>query len=169
MRRRVSVAIAVMAAMIGGGAGAALAGHGPAGEFGGPPPGAERGPGHFFERMAKILKLSDAQKGKIQTFLDAEQEQGKALRDKLHENRKKLMQAAEAATFDEAATRKIAMAQGQLEAELTLSRIRTQSRINAVLTDDQRELLKELRPPGPEHRPAPEQWNPQPPGNPAAE
>lgn len=146
MKKKLMVTVVLAAAMIGGGSGAVLAGHGPGGGLGGRPPGMEMGPGGFEGRMAKVLKLSDAQQNQIKAVNDAEREQVKPLLDKMHESRKLLMQAAEATVFDEAAVRAMAAEQARIEAELTVSRIRVQTQINALLTADQRELQKNLRP-----------------------
>jgi len=146
MKRKLMVTVVLAVAMIGGGTGAVLAGYGPGGSFGGPPPGREMGPGNFEGRMAKVLKLTDVQQTQIKALLDAEREQVMPLIDKMQESRKLLMQAAEATNFDEAAVRAIAVDQAKIETELTVSRIRVHSRINALLTQDQRELAKNLRP-----------------------
>ena len=146
MKRKLIAATLFMAAMIGGGAVAVQAGHGPGGEFGAPPPRAEMGPGKFVMRMAKVLKLSDTQKGEIKTILEAEQSRVRPLLEKLRENRKLLMEAGEATTFDEPAVRGIAAAQAQIETELIVARVRAQSQIHALLTAEQRELLKNLMP-----------------------
>lgn len=145
MKKKLMITVVLAAAMIGGGTGAVLAGYGPGGGLGGPPPGKEMGAGFFQERMAKVLKLTDAQQIRIKTISDAEQEQLKPLFDKMHESRKLLMQAAEATVFDEAVVRALAAGQARIEVELTVSRTRVQNQINAILTPDQRELLKNLR------------------------
>lgn len=153
MKRKLLAATVLTVALMGGGTGAVQAGFGPGGGFG-PPPGAGPGPGDFVFRMAKVLKLTDAQQGQIQAILDAEAEQVKPMLDKLHENRRLLMLAGEATAFDESAVRNIATAQAQVEIELTVARICTQSRINGVLTAEQLELLQHLRP-DPGRRPQP--------------
>jgi protein CpxP len=142
MKRKLVLMVVLVAAMIGGGTGAVLAGYGPGGCSGGPQPG----PGGFEGRMAKVLKLTDTQQSQIKAILDAEREQNKTLFDKMHENRKLLLQAGEATTFDETTVRALAAGQAQLEAELTVSRIKVQTQINTILTSDQREMLKNLRP-----------------------
>jgi Spy/CpxP family protein refolding chaperone len=146
MNRKLVLTVVLASAMIGGGSGAVLAGHGPGGEFGGPPPGAERGVENFEARMAKILKLTDAQQSKIKAFRDAERKQLKPLFDKMHESRKLLVQATEATTFDEAAVRALASEQSKIKTELIVSRAKVQNQINALLTPEQRELAKNLRP-----------------------
>jgi len=141
------IVMAILAtSIIGGGTGAVLAGHGPVGEFGGPPPGMEMGPGGFEERMAKILKLTETQQDQIKAVFDTEHDLVKPLFDKMHESRNKLMSLAEATQFDEAAVRIIANEQAITETELIVSRTRVQNKINGLLTHEQRELLKNLRP-----------------------
>lgn len=149
MKRKLIVSVALVAAMIGGGTGAVLADHRPGG-FG----GAEMGGGGFDGRMAKILKLTETQQSQIKTVFDTEHELLKPLFDKMHESRKQLMQAADSPVFDEAAVRTIAGEQAKVEIELMVSRARVQSKVNALLTSEQRELLKALRP-GMDHRPPP--------------
>ena len=146
MKMKLMVMVVLAAAMIGGGAGAALAGHGPGGEFGGPPPGMEMGSDSFEGRMAKALKLTDVQQSQIKTLLDAEREQVKQFIVKMQESRKLLVQAAEATTFDEAAVRALAVDQAATETELIVSRAKVQNQVYALLTTEQRELLKNLRP-----------------------
>ena len=146
MEMKLIVMVVLAAAMIGGGTGAALAGHGPGGEFGGPPPGMEMGSDSFEGRMAKALKLTDVQQSQIKTLLDAEREQVKQFIVKMQESRKLLVQAAEATTFDEAAVRALAVDQAATETELIVDRTKVQNQIYALLTTEQRELLKNLRP-----------------------
>lgn len=148
MKRNLIITTLLAAAMIGSGANAVLAGHGPMPDFGGPPPGMERAADHFEERMAKILKLTEAQQTQIKALLDAEREQIEPLREKMHESRDKIKQAADATVFDEAAVRAVAVAQSQIEVELIVTHSRTRNKVNALLTPEQRELLSNLRPEG---------------------
>ena len=146
MKNRLIVIAVLAATSIGGGTGAVLAGHGPSGEFGGPPPGMEMGSGGFEGRMAKVLKLSATQQSQIKAVFDTEHDLVKPLFDKMHESRKQLMALAEATVFDETAVRTIAHGQAATETELIVSRARVQNKINGLLTQEQRELLKNLRP-----------------------
>lgn len=148
MNNRMIVMALLAATIIGGGTGAVLAGHGPSGEFGGPPPAMEMGPAGFEGRMAKILKLTETQQNQIKAVFDSEHDLVKPLFDKMHESRKQLMSIAEAVVFDEAAVRTIAHDQAATEIELIVSRTRVQNKINGLLTQEQRELLKNLRPEG---------------------
>jgi len=106
--------------------------------------------------MAKMLGLSETQQKQIKDILKTERGKNAALREKMGEYRQQLHAAAQAATFDEAAVRAIAAKQAQAEIELTVSRARVQSRINAILTAEQCALEQKLRPPigpGPGHPP----------------
>lgn len=146
MRQKLMVAVVLAAAILGGGAGSVMAGFGPGGELGCGPPDMKMETGGLEARMAKVLKLTESQQSQIKTILDSEREQVKEFFDKMHENRKLLMQAAEATVFDEAAVRSLAVAQAAVEIELTVSRTKVQSQINALLTAEQRELFQLLRP-----------------------
>ena len=145
MKTKLMVMTILAATIIVGGAGAVLAGHGPGGEFGEPPPGMEMGSGGFEGRMAKVLKLTDTQQSQIKAVFDTERDLVKPLFDKMHESRKQLMSFAEATVFDEATVRIIAHEQAITEIELIVSRTRVQNKINGLLTQEQRELLKNLR------------------------
>lgn len=145
MKRQLSI-IALTAALIGGGTLSAHAFMGPDGECGGPRAEGKMEHGKRFGRMARELKLSDAQKEQVQAILKAEQEKNAPLREKLAENRKKLHEAAQAEKFDEAAVKALAATQADLQAQLIVSRARAHSQIHALLTPEQRELAKKLRP-----------------------
>lgn len=112
--------------------------------------------GDHVDHMAKMLGLSDTQQKQIKDILNAERGKNAALMEKMGGFRQQLHAAAQAATFDEAEVRAIATKQAQAEIELTVSRARVQSRINGVLTEEQRALEQKLRPPmgpGPGHPP----------------
>src|SRR6266511_4298939 len=145
MKRHLSI-IALMAALIGGGTLSAHAFMGPDGECGGPPPEGKMDHRKGLARMAKELKLTDAQKEQVGAILKAERERVAPLREKLMESRKKLHEAAEAEKFDEAAVKALAATEAELQAELMVSRARAHHQINAILTPEQRELAKKHRP-----------------------
>ena len=154
MKRQLMVAVALVAVIIGGGTGAVMAGHGPGEGCAGQPPEMEMGPGGFDGRMVRILKLTDSQQTLITALFDAHRKEVKPLFDKMHEIRRTLVQAAEATEFDEVFVRTAAVAQAKIETELTVSRLKIQARINGLLTPEQREMLKLLRP-GLERMPMP--------------
>lgn len=100
---------------------------------------------NFLIRMSRVLRLSSTQKNGINAIIDAEMEMVKPLLEKVHENRSRLMQAAEAIAFDEEVVRELAVGQAKIDAELTVFRIKTQSQIHALLTPEQQEMVKFLR------------------------
>lgn len=119
--------------------------------------GAGRGPGsgqgcdkpvagERMERMADILGLSAEQNEQVRSIRESEREAAAPLRQQLAENRAKLHAAADAQPFDEAAVRALAAEQAATRTELIVARARMQSRINAVLTFEQRQLAEKLRP-----------------------
>jgi len=134
-----------MAAIIVGGVDSALAGTGALQGGGETMLGAEMTLRNYLIRMARVLKLSNSQKNRINAILDAEMEMVKPLLDKVYENRDRLMQAAESTTFDEKAVRGLAAGQARIDAELTVFRIKTQSQIHSILTPEQLEMVKHLR------------------------
>jgi protein CpxP len=99
-----------------------------------------------FARMAEVLDLSDEQQRQIKAIRESEREKAAPLREALAENRQKLHEAIQAESFDEAAVRVLAASQAQARTELIVARARMQSRINAVLTPEQRVLAEKLRP-----------------------
>lgn len=146
MKVKLLATVVLAATMIGGGAGDVLAGYGPDGPFGGPRGRMEMLPEKVEGRIEKILELTDAQQSQIKAILDVEHELVKPLFDKMHEFRKLLIQATEATSFDESAVRVLAVEQAKIETELIVSRTRAQNKIRTLLTQEQRELLKKLRP-----------------------
>lgn len=100
---------------------------------------------NFLIRMSRVLRLSSTQKNRINAIIDAEMELVKPLLDKVHENKNRLLQAAEAITFDEEVVRELAVGQARIDAELTVFRIKTQSQIHALLTSEQQEMVRFLR------------------------
>ena len=107
------ILILVAITLIGGGAGVSRAAGGPPDDFGRAPAGWGMNHGPRPDRLAKVLKLTDAQQGKIKAIMDAERAQAKPLLDKVRGYREQLQQAAEATTFDEAAVRGIATSLAQ--------------------------------------------------------
>jgi Spy/CpxP family protein refolding chaperone len=96
--------------------------------------------------MATELKLTVAQQSKILAIQDAEHNKMESLFDAMKEKRQQLRQAGEGTSFDESAVRTLATAVAQQEVEVSVARVKTQTQVNAVLTAEQREQLKALRP-----------------------
>jgi len=104
--------------------------------------------------LARILELSEVQKGKIQAIIDEEREKGQSQHQKESELRRQLRAAETAASFNEQAVRTAAAALSGLETERIVLHAKTQYRISAVLTAAQRSLAERLRAER-EERPAP--------------
>lgn len=109
-----------------------------------PPPPA---PEAMLCRMTCQLSLSAEQQTKIRAILVKENESIGPLMKRLAEFRKQLRLAEESSTFDEAAFRSIATRNAQAEVELDVSRARMHSRINALLTPEQRAKGERRSPP----------------------
>jgi len=113
-----------------------------------PPPGcgepASRG--DFPAGLARILELSEVQKGQIQSILSEEKDKTAYRHKKAGELRDALHLAERAATFNEQAIRTAAAALAGVETESMVAGARTHYRIGAVLTPAQRSLAERLRP-----------------------
>lgn len=127
--------------------------------------GTVRGGGVFFQKMAKELKLTAAQQEQVEAIITADREKSAPLMEKMEEKREQLFEAATAEKFDEAAVRTLAAQKAQLEVEMTLSRAKIRSSINAVLTPEQRAKAEKMRPQGTPGRgmmPPPPEYMPRP-------
>ncbi|ACM21864.1 CpxP superfamily protein [Geotalea daltonii FRC-32] len=144
MKKKALVAAVLVAMAIGGGT-AVFAGRGPGGDCD-KKQGSEMHQGKFYQRMAKVLKLTDAQQNQIKSLISAERAASEPFIDQMHEKRKLLMQSGESTTFDEASVRSIAAAIAQIKTELAVIRVKTQTQIYTILTPEQRELAKSLKP-----------------------
>jgi len=109
--------------------------------------GGAPGGGRFLERMARELKLTDAQKAQVKAVFAEEREKTRPLQERLEQGRRQLHEATMAATFDEAAVRAIAAGEAEARTELMVSHARTRNRINAILTPEQRTAAEKMAPP----------------------
>jgi protein CpxP len=80
----------------------------------------------------------------------------------MRKDRDQLRTLIEASKFDETTVRALAEKQADARTEMIVSKARMWHRINAVLTPEQREKAKELRPPmgkkGGRHHHGPRDW-----------
>lgn len=97
-------------------------------------------------RMARALDLTEPQREQVKAILASEREKTEPLRRNLAEIREKIRKAALAEPFDEAAVRALAAGQNDTRVELVVSRARVKSQVFSLLTPEQRERAKELRP-----------------------
>jgi Spy/CpxP family protein refolding chaperone len=97
------------------------------------------------ERMADVLGLTKEQRDAVRAIVDKSRPQKRALRDTLRENRRQLRALMQAGTPSESEVRKIADAQGRVMADMIVLRTKTRAEINAVLTQEQREKIQNMR------------------------
>jgi periplasmic protein CpxP/Spy len=84
----------------------------------------------------------------VKAIITADREKSAPLMEKMEEKRKQLFEAATAEKFDEAAVRTLAAQKAELEVEMTVSRAKVRSSINAILTPEQRAKADKMRPQG---------------------
>lgn len=97
------------------------------------------------------LNLTDEQKSAMDKIISEELSQSRALIDELMDKRLELMEWEGADVFDEQIVRTLAGQIAQLEADLTILRLKSRHQRNDLLTDKQKEQLKQTEMPAP-HR-----------------
>jgi Spy/CpxP family protein refolding chaperone len=102
-----------------------------------------RGPN--LERLADRLDMTEQQRADTKAILDDSRQQMVKLREQMRENRVQLKNLAGKTDFDEAAVRSIADKQGDLKANMIVLRARQRHAMKAVLTDEQRVQLDDMR------------------------
>lgn len=111
--------------------------------FGGPGFGMPA-PEMRIERMAEHLDLDDVQRESVENIVNAAKPEIKALREQLRANHEALRDL----DANDPEVQNIAISNGELATEGTLLFTRIRGEINAVLTDEQRAKLAEVK----EHR-----------------
>jgi periplasmic protein CpxP/Spy len=99
--------------------------------------------GHFFQRIAGRLNLTDDQKARIQTALNGEKETLATLLGQLHEARKNLREAIQSTAANETAVRAASARVAAVEGDLAVERMKIFGKIAPVLTDEQRRQISE--------------------------
>ena len=103
----------------------------------------DRGPN--LERLAYRLNMTEEQRAEAKAILDDSRQQMVELRDRMRANRDQIRDLTLQPDFDEAAVRSVADEQGDLKAEMIVLRARQRSEMKAVLTEEQRARLNEMR------------------------
>lgn len=103
------------------------------------------GYGSKLERLADHLNVTDEQRAAIRAITDDSRQQMAELRDEMRANRGQLKGLTRQTPLDEAAVRSVAVKQGDLKAEMIVMRARQRSEMKAILTDEQRAELGEIR------------------------
>jgi len=109
-------------------------------QFGGPGFGMPN-PNMITGRLAEKLDLDDTQRDSVENIMDAAKPEIKALREQLRANH----DALKTLSADDPEVQNIALSNGTLATEGTLLFVRVRGEIDAVLTDEQRAQLAELK------------------------
>ena len=109
-------------------------------------PGQKQGfRGFNIDRMAARLNLTDDQRTQIEVIVDNSKPEMTELRNAMQENRQQLRELAQQSALNETEVRKIADTQGDLKAEMIVLHANQRANIRAILTDDQRVQMNEVR------------------------
>ena len=114
--------------------------------------GHDRGCGGFDSSSATPMRalyqldsLSDEQRTKIKEVMKEERNAMRDLMDAMQDNRDAMLEAnKDNVTADK--IKPLAKKQGELIAELTIARAKLRDKINAILTDEQRKELSDMKP-----------------------
>lgn len=104
--------------------------------------GGQAGMPHHF----KALNLTQDQQDKVFAIMHEQAPAKYAQHKQQRETMEALRTLAQADTFDEAKAQQLTDQLGKLEKEKALSRIKTEAKINAVLTPEQRQKAREFKP-----------------------
>jgi len=98
----------------------------------------------MLERMTEKLDLTDDQQLSVRAIMDEFQPRKQALRDTMKENRQALREAQHSDSPDLNTIRNLAEQKGQYVTEKTLLRAEVKTRMDAVLTAEQRTKMQEM-------------------------
>lgn len=97
------------------------------------------------DRMSGLLDLSKEQRDAMRAIGDKHRPQLRELRDRLSDSRRQLRDLAAKGTPDAAQVRPLAEAQGKAMADMMVLRTQMRAEMDKVLTDAQRDKLRQLR------------------------
>lgn len=98
------------------------------------------------DRLAARLDLSTEQRDKVRAIVDKARPETRALRDKLADSRQQLRTLIRQGNAKESEVRKLAEAQGRLQADMIVQHAKIHNAIDAVLTAEQREQFRQMGP-----------------------
>jgi Spy/CpxP family protein refolding chaperone len=108
--------------------------------------------GHFGQRMAAELGLTDQQQTQIKQILQNEKANVEPLREQLRSAHQQMLAATKGGAFDEAQVRSLANQQAQTQANLIVEREKVKAEIYKVLTPDQRVKADQMQAQMGQHR-----------------
>jgi Spy/CpxP family protein refolding chaperone len=108
--------------------------------------GGDAGPGFLgmLDRMGERLGITAEQRAQIESIVEESRPAIRELRQEIREARQEHRGICADGSFDEAAVRAFAEAQGQRHADLMVAKARKRSRVMAVLTAEQQHQLRDL-------------------------
>ena len=98
-----------------------------------------------FERLAKKLNLTDAQKEQAKQIMESGKEKVKPLMENMKSIHGQLDTATADGQFDEAQVQALATQQANIMAQLIVEKERTKSQLFAILTPEQQAQAKQLK------------------------
>ena len=101
--------------------------------------------GRFLDRMADRLKLTAEQRASIKTVMETSKPQVADIREKMRANREALRELRRASNIDAGQVEQLAHERGNLVANMIIERTKVRSEIRQVLTDAQREKMRQMR------------------------
>ena len=103
-----------------------------------------KGEGRFLDRMADRLELTTEQRSSVKAALEKSKPQMTAIKEKMRTNRKALRELGRDGS-DDSRVQALARERGDLVASLVIERSKIRSDIQEILTDTQREQMKQMR------------------------
>ncbi|ARO87895.1 hypothetical protein EBAPG3_009005 [Nitrosospira lacus] len=104
----------------------------------------------FLNRMTDRLKLTPEQRSSVEAVLQKSKSQMANLKEKMQTNRKALRELKQNGSGDSSEVQVLAQERGNLVTESIIQRNKIRNEIQLVLTDTQREQMKQMRE---EHKP----------------
>ena len=107
--------------------------------------GGRPGRGQLLERAKEKLGLTDEQASQIKAVLLGEKDSLKSLVTRLHDARTKLRDAIQASNATETSVRAASAKVAAVEADLAVERLKLFGKISPILTEEQRDKVKEFQ------------------------
>lgn len=93
--------------------------------------------------ITQLEGITDEQRDQLEQLRDEQREAGRTLRDEMRQNRQALRKATQEGAADTVAS--LARKQGDLVEQMVLQHFQMQQKVNAILTEEQRQELEKLR------------------------